>query len=86
MDSERFVVGNSYPGWVLRENQSDVYFILPAHKSIRDALTLLILTVAVTLYLIVRIALGIKFQDRHWRDLRDILTNANSSNASKRRN
>ena len=86
MDSERFVVGNSYPGWVLRENQSEVYFFLPAHKHMREALTLFALAGAISLYLIVRIPLGIKFQDRHWRDLRDILTNANSSNSSKRRN
>lgn len=83
MDSERYVVGNSHQGWVLRDNQSEVYFYLPAHKHMREALTLFALAGAISLYLIVRIPVGIKYQDRHWRDLRDILIDANSSSSRK---
>ncbi len=83
MDSEHYAVGKTYPGWVLRDTQSVVYFMLPEIRRFREFLTLVSLTLIVSLYLVIRIAIGIKLQDQNWRAFKSIVIDNDSSDSRK---
>lgn len=73
-DSDRFKVGQAYDGWILRDRASDVFFVRSSDIAHKNLNVLGPLFVALCVYLIARILIGMRLQDKHWVDLKSILT------------
>ena len=74
MDGERFQVGQTYSGWMLRDRVSDVFFVRRSDKALKDLLLIASLVAGLGIYLFVRIRIGIQRSDRHWNNLRKIFS------------
>lgn len=75
MDSKRFKVGETYSGWLMQDPTAGVFFTRPSDRRLLELILVTSVLAFLLMYLVWRIRIGMKLQDRHWVELRKILNN-----------